>query len=244
MPVVVKESSAAHCTRYVLWLRIGCWLTRLQVVRRLRRVRARRADVRVLHYEPVIGYPLKAHASIPREILAEHPEVDVCDDLIDCSIDICSVEVPWLFQDNFNHADTRCDFAYGVPTSDLLMKNIFCYIVKDGYAACIAGTRSYDAVSAVAAYNDNHLGGHLYEHLRGNRYITKCNSVILSRTCKIGPNTLVGGCMQITMGASVHASGIGQHCTGNGWHGGVKKQHEQCENVNVESWIYFLVLAV
>lgn len=46
-----------------------------------------------LHYEPVIGYPAKHVVHIPREILNEHPEVDIRNDLIDCSIDVCSVEV-------------------------------------------------------------------------------------------------------------------------------------------------------
>lgn len=49
-----------------------------------------------LHYEPVIGYPPKTHAGIPREILAEHPEVEIRNDLIDCCIDVCSVEVRTL----------------------------------------------------------------------------------------------------------------------------------------------------
>ena len=35
---------------------------------------------------------------------------------------------------------------HGVLTSDLLMKNIYCYVAKDGYAARVADTRSYDAV--------------------------------------------------------------------------------------------------
>jgi hypothetical protein len=46
-----------------------------------------------LHYEPVMGYPPTTIANIPREILAEHPEVEIRNDLIDCSIDVCSVEV-------------------------------------------------------------------------------------------------------------------------------------------------------
>lgn len=29
--------------------------------------------------------------------------------------------------------------------------------------------------------DDNHPGGHSYEHLRGNKYIAKGNSVVLSR---------------------------------------------------------------
>lgn len=46
-----------------------------------------------LHYEPVTGYPPKKHTNIPREILREHPEIEIRNDLIDCSIDVCSVEV-------------------------------------------------------------------------------------------------------------------------------------------------------
>ena len=46
-----------------------------------------------LHYEPVVGYPLRTHVTIPREILVEHPEVEIRNDFIDCSIDVCSVEV-------------------------------------------------------------------------------------------------------------------------------------------------------
>lgn len=49
-----------------------------------------------LHYEPVVGYPPKSHVSIPREVLAEHSEVEIRNDFIDCSIDICSVEASKL----------------------------------------------------------------------------------------------------------------------------------------------------
>lgn len=46
-----------------------------------------------LHYEPTIGYPATPLVKIPREVLAEHPEVEIRYDLVDCSIDVCSVEV-------------------------------------------------------------------------------------------------------------------------------------------------------
>ncbi|CDO72848.1 hypothetical protein BN946_scf185002.g33 [Trametes cinnabarina] len=173
-----------------------------------------------LHYEPVIGYPPTPLIKIPREILDEHPEVEIRNDFIDCSIDVCSVEVPSLFQDNFDYADIRRDFVYGVLTSDLLMKNIYCYVAKDGYAARVADTRSYDSVSKdilsrwtfPLVPDDNHPGGHAYEHLRGNKYIAKDNSVVLSRTCKIGNNTLIGSHTTIEANATVHASVIGQRC--------------------------------
>lgn len=46
-----------------------------------------------LHYEHIQGYPRTTSITIPREILTAHPEVDIRNDLIDCSIDVCSVEV-------------------------------------------------------------------------------------------------------------------------------------------------------
>ncbi|KAI0724098.1 nucleotide-diphospho-sugar transferase [Fomitopsis betulina] len=173
-----------------------------------------------LHYEPVIGYPPKTHAGIPREILAEHPEVEIRNDLIDCCIDVCSVEVPSLFQDNFDYADIRRDFVYGILTSDLLIKNIHCYIAKEGYAARVADTRSYDAISKdilsrwtfPLVPDDNHPGGHAYEYLRGNKYIAKDNTVVMSRTAKVGPNTLIGAHTSIADGANISGSVIGQRC--------------------------------
>lgn len=174
MTMVVKESGARHRTRCV-----SGPLARTASGAHERTCRSR-GDSAVfvldaqtsecLHYEPVTGYPPTTLARIPREILAEHPEVELRNDLIDCSIDICSVEVrrrdvlvhtrltvaPWrnsqvpsLFQDNFDYADLRRDFVYGVLTSDLLMKNIYCYVLKEGYAARVADTRSYDAVRYV-----------------------------------------------------------------------------------------------
>ena len=41
-----------------------------------------------LHYEPIVGVPPTKHVRIPREILAEHPEVEIRNDLIDCHIDV------------------------------------------------------------------------------------------------------------------------------------------------------------
>ncbi|KAI9571225.1 nucleotide-diphospho-sugar transferase [Boletus coccyginus] len=173
-----------------------------------------------LHYEPVTGYPPKKYANIPREILAEHPEVDIRNDLIDCSIDVCSVEVPSLFQDNFDYGDIRRDFVHGVLTSDLLMKNIYCYIAKDGYAARVKDTKSYDSISKdilsrwtfPLVPDDNHPAGHSYEHLRGNKYIAADGSVILSRTCKIGNQVLIGSKSQIADSAQIASSVLGQRC--------------------------------
>ncbi|KAF8654077.1 hypothetical protein AX16_003610 [Volvariella volvacea WC 439] len=173
-----------------------------------------------LYYEPVTGQPPTVLAQLPREILEEHPDVEIRNDLIDCSIDVCSIEVPSLFQDNFDYSDIRRDFVHGILTSDLLIKNIHCYIAKEGYAARVKDTKSYDSVSkdilsrwAFPLVPDaNHPGSHVYEQLRGNKYLPKDNSVALARTCRIGNNTLIGAASRLGENVQVQASVIGQNC--------------------------------
>ncbi|KAF5365596.1 hypothetical protein D9758_003234 [Tetrapyrgos nigripes] len=173
-----------------------------------------------LYYDAVIGYPPKTVANVPREILAEHPEVEIRNDLLDCSIDVCSVEVPSLFQDNFDYLDIRRDFVHGVLTSDLLMKNIYCYVAKEGYAARVQDTKSYQSISKdiISRWtfplvpDNNHPGGEVYEHRQGNKYIARDGSVVLARTSRIGNNCLIGPSTQVSDDAQIISSVIGRNC--------------------------------
>jgi translation initiation factor eIF-2B subunit epsilon len=88
------------------------------------------------------------------------------------------------------------------------MKNIHLYVAKDGYAARVQDTRSYDSVRSVGCLelcsfvsilkchnskdilsrwtfplvpDDNYPGGPVYEHRRGNRYIAKDGTIVLAR---------------------------------------------------------------
>ncbi|KAJ7710005.1 nucleotide-diphospho-sugar transferase [Mycena rosella] len=205
MTMVVKESGATHRTR-------------AQGDSSVFVLDAETSEC--LHYEPVSAYPPTTMTRIPREVLEAHPEIDIRNDLIDCSIDVCSVEVPSLFQDNFDYEDIRRDFLHGVLTSDLLMKNIYCYVAKDGYAARVKDTKSYDSISKdilsrwtfPLVPDDNHPGGHVYQHTRGNKYLAADNSVALARTCKIGNNTLIGASTRILENVQISGSVIGRNC--------------------------------
>ena len=99
-----------------------------------------------LHYESIIASPPKSHFNVPRDILKAHPEVEIRNDLLDCAIDICTVEVPSLFQDNFDYLDIRKDFVHGILTSDLLDRSIYCHVIKDGYAGRVKDTKTFEAV--------------------------------------------------------------------------------------------------
>lgn len=61
--------------------------------------------------------------------------------------------------------------------------------------------------------DDNHPDEYVYEHLRGNKYMPKDNSVILSRTCKVGNNTLIGPSTQVFAGARITTSILGASCS-------------------------------
>jgi translation initiation factor eIF-2B subunit epsilon len=89
--------------------------------------------------------------------------------------------------------------VHGILTSDLMGKTIHCHVVKDGYAARVKDSKSYDmirsaalvCVSAVAdadysgvrskdilsrwtyplVPDENNPSGQKYEHRRGNTYI-------------------------------------------------------------------------
>ena len=93
------------------------------------------------------------------------------------------------------------------------MKNIYTYVAKDGYAARVQDTKSYDAIRSVAfpdlplfrlifsalskdilsrwtfplVPDNNHPSSHAYEHRRGNKYFPRDNTVVLSRYVSFSP---------------------------------------------------------
>jgi len=130
-------------------------------------------------------------------------------DLIDCSIDICAVDVPALFSENFDYQDLRTDFVKGILTSDLLSKTIYCHVAKGGYAARVKDTKAYATIRSVLLLlhvplglshsysvvsskdfitrrifplvpDDNHISGVAYELRKGQVYVAK-EGVVLSR---------------------------------------------------------------
>lgn len=103
MTMVVKESGSKHRTRFVTFWGEGgavCAIGKLMLIFRSRGESSvfvlDSETSECLHYEAVVGYPATTHIRIPREVLAAHPDLEIRNDLIDCSIDICSVEVSSL----------------------------------------------------------------------------------------------------------------------------------------------------
>ncbi|KAG0295145.1 hypothetical protein BGZ96_012433 [Linnemannia gamsii] len=174
-----------------------------------------------LHYQPVKAFKSTREdrrMTMNMEIFDKHPEIQLRNDLIDCQVDICSVEVPALFTENFDYQDIRADFVHGILTSDLLGKTIHFHEVSDVYAARVRSTQMYDAVSkdiisrwTFPMVPDSNLQvGDCYEYRRGLVYKEK--SVVLSRTCVVEEKVVIGANTQIDEMAVLSNCVIGKNC--------------------------------
>ncbi|KAJ3343587.1 hypothetical protein HDU93_007468 [Gonapodya sp. JEL0774] len=106
-------------------------------------------------------------------------------DLIDLGVDICSIDVPPLFTENFDYADVRDHFVRGVMLSEILGKNFGAFVVGEHgdscvgtYGARVTSTGLYAGVSkdilTRLSYpivpDANLVSGESYRHHRGNIY--------------------------------------------------------------------------
>ncbi|CDS06747.1 hypothetical protein LRAMOSA09274 [Lichtheimia ramosa] len=171
-----------------------------------------------LFYEPVEEFPRKGRIEISPEIFENHSQFEFRNDLVDPFLDICSVEVPALFTENFDWQQLRKDFVHGILTSDILGKTIYTEIVSEPYVARIQNEKLYDSVSnhmlnrwtfpIVPETNLHH--GDEYQYIRGNIY--KASDVVLSRSCIIDENVQIGSGSIIGENARIGNSIIGHNC--------------------------------
>ncbi|KAF8319424.1 nucleotide-diphospho-sugar transferase [Clavulina sp. PMI_390] len=152
--------------------------------------------------------------ALPREKIKAAVDLDARIDLLHCSIDICSVDVPALFTENFDYQDLRVDFVHGVLTSDILGKTIFCHIPTKGYASRVKDTKAYlnithDVLSrrAFPLVPDDSPD---YPLRRGDIYIADPASI--ARTAELGSHTQIGPQTQIQDYAEISSTVIGARC--------------------------------
>ncbi|ORX61897.1 hypothetical protein DM01DRAFT_1379780 [Hesseltinella vesiculosa] len=171
-----------------------------------------------LYYEPVEALPKKDRIEFAPSLFEQHQEIELRNDLVDPRVDICSVEVPALFTENFDWQRLRRDFVHGIITSDILGKTIYTHLVSEAYIAHIQNERIYNAVSmhvlnrwAFPIVPETNLSpGDDYEFSRGNIY--KAGNVILSRSCIVDENVQIGAGTVVGENSTVRRSVIGKNC--------------------------------
>ncbi|EGW30896.1 translation initiation factor eIF-2B epsilon subunit [Spathaspora passalidarum NRRL Y-27907] len=177
---------------------------------------------RCLYYQGIPSVDgKKTSINIDPELLEDiEDEFVIRNDLIDCHVDICSPQVPQIFQENFDYQTLRSDFVKGVLTSDLLKKTIYAYITEDSseYVARVESWGTYDAVSqdilARWCYpivpDSNLIEDNSYNYEFNNIY--KEDKVILAQSCKIGTSTSIGTKTVVGEGTCIKKSVVGRNC--------------------------------
>ncbi|KAI8064821.1 uncharacterized protein B0P05DRAFT_554490 [Gilbertella persicaria] len=171
-----------------------------------------------VYYESVVSFPRKHRIDISPEIFENKPQIEFRNDLVDPYLDICSVEVPALFTENFDWQRLRSDFVHGILTSDILGKTIYTKLVSEPYVARVQNEQLYSTVTHhmlnrwvfPIVPETNLRAGDDYEFTRGNIY--KSVDVVLSRSCMIDENVQIGSGTRIGENTRIANSIIGKNC--------------------------------
>ena len=148
---------------------------------------------------------------------ADHAGVEFRYDLMDCNIDVCSIEMIARVADEYDYKDLRKDFVRQEVQNKELGHKIYGHIVENEYAARVYDPRTYDSVCrdvirrwAYPMVPDNNLYGTSFVYSRINRY--KESGVHLAWSATVGSDTVIGARTSIGNGAVVNQAVIGRDC--------------------------------
>lgn len=176
---------------------------------------------RCLHYEEIDHHSKEksTRLNIDAELLLSHAELDIRQDLIDCSIDICTPDVLSLWSDSFDYQSPRKHYLFGVLKDyELNGKTIHTHIIKEDYAARVRNLKAYAAISKdilsrwtyPLCPDTNLLPGHTYDLRKGSLYQEQ--GVTLARSCIVGRRTVIGSGTGIGDRTTVHNTTLGRNC--------------------------------
>ncbi|KAK3757542.1 hypothetical protein RRG08_032710 [Elysia crispata] len=156
---------------------------------------------------------------IPKDILLDHEDVIVHNDLMDCHVCVCSPVVPTLFTDNFDY-QTVHSFVKGILINEEIMGNkIHMSIIQDKYAARVSNLQTYDAISkdVICRWTKplvpDMFGSCHEKRIKNGRHNVYCSeNVTLLRGSSLGKNVVVGKGTFIGSGTVISQSVIGQNC--------------------------------
>lgn len=173
---------------------------------------------RCLYYEEMGNRKGRSrHITLDPELLTSHAEIDVRDDLIDCHIDICTLDVLTQWSDNFDFQSLRKSFLHGVLKDyETYGKTVHTYIVTDQYAVRVKSLRAYNAISkdimgrwAYPLCSDSNLvPDQSYRFKRGKVY--QEDAVVIGRASI--KKTVIGSQTSIGDDSIITGSTIGRRC--------------------------------
>ncbi|KAK4691948.1 translation initiation factor eIF-2B subunit epsilon, partial [Lecanoromycetidae sp. Uapishka_2] len=177
------------------------------------------AAERCVHYEEMGRRRTGSrYLTLDPELLAAHGELEVREDLIDCHVDICTMDVLAQWSDNYDFQSLRNDFLCGVLKDyETYGKTIHTHVVKDQYATRIKSLRAYNAVTkdvmgrwVYPLCPDSNLGPDQSYTLGRNKTYQE-DGVMLGRTTAV-KRCIIGSESRIGDGSVISASTIGRRC--------------------------------
>ena len=151
-------------------------------------------------------------------LLEEHEGIEFRYDLMDCNVDVCSLEMLLRISDEYDYEDLRNDFIRREVQNRELGHKIYGHVVQNEYAARVHCPRTYDAVCrdvirrwAYPLVPDNNIDGTSFEYSRVNHY--KEAGVEIGWSAFVGSDTVIGAKTNICEGAHIEQSVIGRHCS-------------------------------
>lgn len=157
------------------------------------------------------------HITLDPELLTSNTEIDVREDLIDCHIDICTLDVLAQWSDNFDFQSLRKSFLRGVLKDyETYGKTIHTYIVTDQYAARVKSLRAYNAISKdimgrwvyPLCPDSNLVPDQNYRFRKGKVY--QEDTVMIGRASL--KQTVIGSQTSIEEDSTITGSTIGRRC--------------------------------
>ncbi len=173
---------------------------------------------RCVHYEQVRPRQTP-RLDIAEEVLKDHVEVEVREDLVDCGIDICTPEVLAQYTDNFDWQAPRRGFLYGVLKDfETMQLSVHTHVTSEGYAARVKNLQAFDAVSrdvvARWAYplcpDVNMVADQTFQLGKGCVY--KEDGVVLARSSVLGRKSVLGKATSVGEGSVIQESVVGRRC--------------------------------
>ena len=176
-------------------------------------------EQRCLHYEEMGRRSGGSHyVTLDPELLTSHGEIEVREDLIDCHVDICAMDVLAQWSDNFDFQSLRNSFLKGVLKDyETYGKTIHTHVVTDQYAARVKSLRAYDAVTKDVmgrwtypiCPDSNLVPGQSYRFGRNKTFLE--DGVTLGRTTII-KRSVIGRDSTLADASIITGSTIGRRC--------------------------------
>jgi translation initiation factor eIF-2B subunit epsilon len=173
---------------------------------------------RCIHYEQVRPHH-SPRLNIPADVLKDHTEIDMREDLIDCGIDICAPDVLAQWSDSFDWKMPRKDFVHGVLQDyETFGRTIHTHVLHNGYAARANTLKAYNAVSKDVisrwAYpympDMNMLADQSFQLQK--RMVYKEDGVVLARSSTVEKNSVLGRATSVGEGSFITNSVVGRRC--------------------------------